>query len=224
MIPWKVLDTAVIPGDGGTLTLFQRGDEYSIRVGNYELMNSRVFGSEEALASLVLDRLATKEPRVLVGGLGMGFTMMAVLQHAATKAHVVVSELVPEVVKWHRGPLSVVSKGMIDDPRVEIRAVDVAKIIRQEENAFDAILLDVDNGPSALTAKQNDRIYDRNGLAAAKRALRPGGIFAVWSQGPDAKFTRRLAECGFESEEIVAHSRAGKRGPKYLIWLAKVAS
>ncbi|HEX6099454.1 MAG TPA: spermidine synthase [Thermoanaerobaculia bacterium] len=209
MLPWKLLDTATIPGDGGEMRLHRRGDEFSIRVENYELMNSRVHGSEDALASLVCPRVPPNG-RVLIGGLGMGYTLLAMLEGLGPKAEVVVAELVPAVVQWHRGPLAQVSKGALDDPRTVIREADVVRVIG--EGTWDAIALDVDNGPRALTAKGNDRLYDERGLRAIMAALRPKGVLAIWSAGPDAAFTRRLRKLGFAVEE--------KRVRGFLIWLA----
>ncbi len=224
MIPWTLLGSATIPGDGGEMRLYQRGSEFSIRVGAYELMNSRVHGSEDALASLVCERLGdTTSVRILVGGLGMGFTLAAVLQHTGAKSEVVIAELVPTVVAWHRGPLAVVSKGALDDPRVVICESDVAAVIRSERGTFDAILLDVDNGPAGLTSKQNDRLYDAAGLRSAHDALRPGGFLAIWSAGPDERFTKRLRQAGFETEEVRVRGRGAKGGFRYLIWLARRA-
>lgn len=221
MIPWALLDTAAIPGDGGEMRLYQRGAEYSIRVGPYELMNSRVHGSEDALASLVAERIADRErARLLIGGLGMGYTLAAVLRGFGRGSEVVVSELVPAVVAWHRGPLRNVSGDALDDPRVRIREVDVAEILRAEKDAYDAILLDVDNGPAGLTSEKNGWLYSLAGLRAAHAALRAGGMLAVWSAGPDAAFTRRLRQAGFASEEIRVRGRDANRGPRYLIWLA----
>ena len=221
MLPWRLLDTAQIPGEGGELRLYQRGGEFSIRVGGYELMNSRVHASEDALASLACARLADRErARVLVGGLGMGFTLAAVLHETGAKSEVVLAELVPEVVQWHRGPLSEVSNGALDDRRVVIRAADVAEVIRGERNGFDAILLDVDNGPAGLTSERNDRLYSLAGLRAAHTALRAKGVLAVWSAGADPAFTRRLQQAGFRSEEVWVRGR-GKRGSHFLIWLAQ---
>ena len=209
MLPWSLIGTAKIPGDGGELRLHRRGDEFAIRVDNYELMNSRVHGSEDALASLVCPRVPPNA-RVLIGGLGMGFTLMAMLQGLGPRAEVVVAELVPEVVAWHRGPLAQVSKGALDDKRVVIREADVVRVIR--EGTWDAIVLDVDNGPRALTAKGNDRLYDERGLNTIANALRPKGVLAIWSAGPDAAFTKRLRKMGFAVEE--------KRVRGFLIWLA----
>jgi spermidine synthase len=209
MLPWKLLDTATIPGDGGEMRLHRRGDEFSIRVENYELMNSRVHGSEDALASLVCPRVPPNA-RVLIGGLGMGYTLLAMLEGLGPKAEVVVAELVPAVVAWHRGPLAQVSKGALDDPRTVIREADVVRVIT--EGTWDAIALDVDNGPRALTAKGNDRLYDERGLRTIAAALRPKGVLAIWSAGPDAAFTRRLRKLRWTVEE--------KRVRGFLIWLA----
>jgi spermidine synthase len=222
MLPWALRGTAAIPHDGGELTLHQRGSEFSIRVGSYELMNSRVHGSEDALASLVAERLDDPaHARVLIGGLGMGFTLVAMLQSVGATSEVVVAELVPEVVAWHRGILAGVSQNALDDPRVVIREADVARVIRAEPNGFDAILLDVDNGPAALTAKGNEWLYTAQGLRAAYAALRPRGILAVWSAGSDAAFTRRLQQTGFATEEVPVRGRGAKGGSRFLIWLAR---
>jgi spermidine synthase len=221
MIPWSLIGTARIPGDGGEMRLHRRGSEYSIRVGIHELMNSRVHASEDALASLACERIAARpRPRVLIGGLGMGFTLIRVLADLGPDSAVVVSELVPEVVSWHRGPLADLSGNALDDPRVTVREVDVARVISAEHNAWDAILLDVDNGPSALTSKQNDRLYAMSGLRAAFAALKPGGILAVWSSGPDPTFTRRLRQTGFETEEVPVRGRDTGKGSRFLIWVA----
>jgi spermidine synthase len=219
MIPWTLLGTAVIPGDGNEMRLYQRGTEYSIRVGAYELMNSRVHASEDALASLVCERIG-KPARVLIGGLGMGFTLAAVLAEVSADSEVVISELVPEVVAWHRGPLRAVSGAALDDRRVTIREEDVGRIIRSSLHAFDAIILDVDNGPRALTSKHNEWLYGIAGLRAAHAALRPRGVLAVWSAGPEPAFTRRLEQAGFSAEEVPVRGR-GTKGARYLIWLAR---
>lgn len=217
MIPWTLLATAVIPGDGGELRLYQRGSEFSIRVENYELMGSRGHGSEDALAELVCKEIGGRG-RFLIGGLGMGFTLIAMLQCVAAKSEVVVAELVPEVVEWHRGPLRVVSGTALDDERVRVRPVDVAHLIKTER--WDAIVLDVDNGPRGLTAKNNDWLYSPNGLQTIWKNLNPGGVLAIWSSGPDAAFTRRLRRSGFDAEEVSV--RGGyKKGARYLIWIAR---
>jgi len=220
MLPWIELDKATIPGDGGELRLKQRGSEFSIMLGANELMNSRLSGSEEALATLSWERIkGRKRPKVLIGGLGMGFTLRAALAVLPDDAEVVVAELVPAVVAWARGPMAEVFKGCLDDPRVAIFEGDVGEAIRAAKAGFDAILLDVDNGPDGLTRKSNDRLYDYGGINAAKAALRGGGVLAVWSSGPDTSFTRRLKDGGFATEAI--STRAGKgRGARHVIWLA----
>jgi len=217
MIPWTLLATATIPGDGGEMRLYQRGSEFSIRVGGYELMNSRAHGSEDALAELVCKEIGGRG-RVLIGGLGMSFTLKAMLQCVTAASEVIVAELVPEVVEWHRGPLRVISGTALDDRRVTIETIDVAAVIRAGQ--YDAIVLDVDNGPAGLTSKHNDWLYSAEGLKVIQAALLPGGVLAVWSSGPDAAFTRRLRQAGFQAEEVVVRSSGGK-GPRYLIWLAR---
>ena len=219
MLPWILLDTAQIPG-GGALRLKRRGCEFSIMLGDNELMNSRLSGSEEALATLSLAKLGQRPtPKILIGGLGMGFTLRAALAALDGPAQVEVAELVPAVVAWARGPMADVFRGCLDDPRVTITEGDVSDIIRARAGACDAILLDVDNGPDGLTLSANDRLYDGPGLAAARAALKAGGVLAVWSSGPDDSFTRRLRNAGFEVEERPV--RAGRaRGARHMIWLA----
>ena len=220
MIPWMQLDTARIP-DGGELRLMQRGAELSIMSGSIELMNSRLSGSEVALASLACARLAGRpKPRMLIGGLGMGFTLRAALSALPKDAGVVVAELVPAVVAWARGPMAQLFEGCLDDPRVAVRETDVAEVIGAARGVFDAILLDVDNGPGGLNRDANDRLYSLVGLAAAKRALKPGGVLAVWSAGRDDGFTRRLRGAGFAAEEVPVRATGGRRGARHVIWLA----
>ncbi len=220
MIPWIHLDSARVPG-GGELRLKQRGSEFSIMLGTNELMNSRLSGSEEALARLACARLGGRPaPHLLIGGLGMGFTLAAALAELPQGARVTVAELVPEVVAWARGPMAGVFEGCLDDPRVTVRETDVAELIRPARAAYDAILLDVDNGPEGLSRKANDALYDHAGLAAARAALRPGGVLAVWSSAPDAGFTRRLGQAGFSVEETRARARRGGGGARHVIWLA----
>jgi spermidine synthase len=221
MLPWLHLDKAAIPG-GGELRLKQRGSEFSIMLGANELMNSRLSGSEEALATLVAERLSgRKHPRILIGGLGMGYTMRAALSAFGPDANIIVSELVPAVITWAKGPMAEVFKNSLNDPRVTIVAEDVADRIKTDRSGFDAILLDVDNGPDGLTKKSNDRLYDAFGLSAALQALRPGGILAIWSAAPDDSFTKRLRRAGFVTEEIRVRASRSKRGAKHMIWLAK---
>ncbi|EAS50543.1 spermidine synthase [Aurantimonas manganoxydans SI85-9A1] len=220
MIPWERLDTAEVPG-GGQLKLSRRGTEYSIMVGTIELMNSRLSGSEEALATLTQERIADRdEAHVLIGGLGMGFTLRAALAVAGPKVRLTVSELVPAIVTWARGPMADLFDGCLDDPRVSISQGDIGELIAAKKEAFDAILLDVDNGPEGLTRRENDRLYDTKGLARTYAALRPGGVLAVWSSGPDSSFTTRLQRTGFAVEEVKVRARQKKRGARHVIWLA----
>jgi spermidine synthase len=221
MVPWEFLDSAPVPGSKGELRLCKRGAEFSIKLDRSELMNSRMHGSEEALAELACARIAgRRRPRVLIGGLGMGYTAAAALQRLGADGRVVVAELVPAVVKWNRGPLADLAGRPLEDERVTVREVDVAKILKSEQQAFDAILLDVDNGPQGLTRKGNDWLYSRPGLNAAFAALRPGGALAVWSAAPDRVFARRLREAGFEVDEVRVRSRGPRKGTRHTIWLA----
>ncbi len=220
MIPWEHLAAAQIP-DGGELRLMRRGAELSIMSGSTELMNSRLSGSEKALASLAIERLGGRsKPQILIGGLGMGFTLRAALADLPKEAAVVVAELVPAVVAWARGPMAGLFEGCLDDPRVSVREADVALVIGEARGGFDAILLDVDNGPGGLNREANDGLYSPAGLAAAKRALRPGGVLAVWSGGRDDGFTRRLRSAGYAAEEVQVRATGGKRGARHVIWLA----
>ncbi|MFO1134510.1 MAG: spermidine synthase [Rhodoblastus sp.] len=224
MIPWVHIDTADIPGGEGTLRLKRRGTEFSIMLGDNELMNSRLSGSEQALATLACERLQGRPaPRLLIGGLGMGFTLRAALDKLGPQADVVVAELVPAVVAWARGPMAEVFKGSLDDPRVTIREADVGALIEAGRGGWDAILLDVDNGPDGLTRESNDRLYSAGGLRSAFAALRPGGLLAVWSSGPDAAFTKRLKQAGFAVEEVRARANGKGGGARHVIWIAAKA-
>lgn len=221
MIPWVMLDTATVPGGRDELRLMQRGAEYAIMLGRTELMNSRRGGSEEALARLACERIAGRErPSVLIGGLGMGFTLRAALAALGARARIVVAELVPSVVAWARGPLAPVFGPCLEDARVAVQEIDVADLIGSASAAYDAILLDVDNGPDWLTHEGNEGLYDRQGLEAARRALRPGGVLAVWSAGPDWNFTQRLRKAGFAAEEINVRERGAQGGARHVIWMA----
>lgn len=220
MKPWIHLDTALMPDGGGELRLMRRDTEFSIMAGSIELMNSRLSGSEEALATLAWGRLAGRPaPRVLIGGLGMGFTLRAALAVLPADARVTVAELVPEVIAWAQGPLAQVFKGCLEDPRVSVHTGDVGPLIAQAPAAWDAILLDVDNGPEGLTRKANDALYDLPGLARARTALTPGGVLAVWSSAPDEGFTRRMKRSGLATEEKRVPARKGGRGARHVIWL-----
>ena len=221
MLPWIELDKAIIPGDGGELRLKQRGSEFSIMLGANELMNSRLSGSEEALAELACDRLAgTVAPHVLIVGLGMGFTLRAALARLGPGAVVTVAELVPAVIAWARGPMAELTAGCLDDPRVRLILGDVGDAIDAGKSGYDAILLDVDNGPDGLTRAGNDGLYSHFGLAAAKAALKPGGILAIWSAAEDKAFARRLGSAGFAVEEVAVRARQNGKGPRHIIWFA----
>jgi spermidine synthase len=223
MIPWTLLDTAALPG-GGDLRLKRRGSEFSIMLGSNELMNSRLSGSEEALATLACARLReVATARILIGGLGMGFTLRAALPVLGPGAAIEVAELVPAVVAWARGPMAEVFGGCLDDPRVTITVSDVGPVIASAASHYDAILLDVDNGPDGLTIPGNDGLYSEAGLHAARNALRPGGVLAVWSQGPDRRFTARLKQGGFKVEEETVRAHKGRSGARHVIWLATKA-
>ncbi|MCU7861023.1 MAG: hypothetical protein KZQ86_14600 [Candidatus Thiodiazotropha sp. (ex Lucinoma kastoroae)] len=222
MNPWVLIDSTQVPGNGGELRLYQRDGDFSIKIaGHGELMSTRVHGSEDALAERTCSRLTDCiKPRLLIGGLGMGFTLAAALRSAGDQAQVVVAELVPAVVAWNRGPLGEHAGHPLQDQRVSVREVDVARILKAEQQAFDAILLDVDNGPEGLTRKENDWLYSMNGLNAAYAALRPQGVLAVWSASPDRVFNQRLRKVGFEVDEIRVRAR-GSKGARHIIWFAK---
>jgi spermidine synthase len=221
MIPWEKIDAAAIPGTGDELRLMRRGKEFSIMLGTNELMNSRLSGSEAALATLAAKKIEkVAKPVVLIGGLGMGFTLRAALAVLGSKAHVVVAELVPAVVAWARGPMAEIFGESLNDPRVDIRDVDVAQLIERHPGTFDAILLDVDNGPEGLTRKANDALYDVPGLRRAITALRRGGVLAVWSSGPNAKFSKRLREAGFAANEVAVRATGKGGGARHVIWIA----
>lgn len=219
---YKLLDTALIPGDGGELRLFEVGDQYVIKLTGIggDLMSTRAHGSEDALAEIACRKIAQRpQPRVLIGGLGMGFTLASALRHLGETARVVVAELVPGVVEWNRGPLGAKAGNPIQDKRATVREMDVAIILREETQAYDAILLDVDNGPAGLTHKANDWLYSLEGLERCKQALRPGGVLAVWSAGPDRDFTARLKKAGFKVEELRVYAH-GNRGTRHTLWMA----
>lgn len=221
MVPRKLIATAQVPGGDEPLRLWRRGAEYSIMLGTNELMNSRLSGSEEALATIAQAQVAgVAAPRVLIGGLGMGFTLRAALKAFGANAAITVAELVPEIVGWARGPMAHLHEGTLDDPRVTICIDDVGALIRAARADFDAILLDVDNGPDGLSRDGNDSLYTAAGLAETHKALRPGGVLAVWSSGPDARFTARLRKAGFAVNEQIVRARASGGGSRHTIWFA----
>lgn len=221
MIPRELLATAAVPGGGGELRLFRRGDEFTIMLGSDELMNSRRTGSEEALAAYAAEALGGRpKPRILIGGLGLGFTLRTALVAFGKDAAIDVAELVPEVVEWARGPLAGVFGDSLADPRTTIIVDDVAAVMAAASGRYDAILLDVDNGPAGLTRPQNDRLYGSLGLAAARRALRPRGVLVVWSAQADDRFTGMLRRAGYSAMMSSARNHNG-RGAKHTIWIAK---
>jgi spermidine synthase len=223
MIARELLGTAQVPG-GAELRLFSHGRDFMIVLGQNELMSTRMRGSEEALATMTLARLTAPAPRLLIGGYGMGFTLRAALA-AHPRARLTVAELVPEIVAWARGPMAELTAGCLDDPRVSLRMGDVSAFIDDAADGtsetYDAILLDVDNGPDALVHEQNRRIYAFAGLRAAKAALAPGGVLAIWSAGRDPAFTRRLEKAGFGVEEVEVRARPNNKGPRHVIWFAR---
>ena len=220
MLPWLHLDTAKIPG-GGELRLMRRGSDFVIKLGSNELMNSRLTATEQALATIACDKIRTRaRPNILIGGLGMGFTLRAALIVLGPQAQITVAELVPEVVAWARGPMAQLFGDSLIDPRVGIREADVGDLIRASRSEYDAILLDVDNGPNGITRESNDRLYDSKGLAAAYTALSPRGVLAVWSSTPDAKFTARLRKADFEVTENPVRAKGPQGGAQHFIWTA----
>ncbi len=222
MIPRRLIDTAAVPMTGEELRLYQRGAEYSIWIGQMQLMSSAVHGSEERLAEFACRALAgMRTPRILIGGLGMGFTLAAALRELGAGARVTVAELIPAVVAWNRGPLADLAGNPLADPRVMVRECDVALVLRESERSFDAILMDVDNGPEGATREENDWLYGISGLGAAYSALRARGVLAVWSAHPDRGFTKRLRQIGFRVEELPARASGGRKGARHLIWLAR---
>jgi spermidine synthase len=225
VIPWILVEVARLRGDEGELLLYRRGGEFSMRIGTHELMNSRVHGSEDVLGKLACARIADRPlPQVLIGGLGMGYTLSAALRGLGAQAKVTVAELIPAVVAWNRGFLGDLAGHPLRDDRVTVREVDVAQIVREERRAYDAILLDVDNGPRGLTRKGNDRLYRQGGLKAIFSALRPQGVLAVWSAGPDQVFSDRLRKIGFQVEEARVRARGAAGGARHTIWIAQRAA
>ena len=220
MTPRELIDTATVPG-GAELRLFRRGGDFMIVLDRNELMSSRMSGSEEALAELTCERLRGRAaPHLLIGGYGMGFTLRAALAALGPRARVTVAEIVPEIIAWARGPMADLAAGGLDDPRVAVVERDVAALIGEGRGGYDAILLDVDNGPDGLSRTGNDRLYSLAGLAAARAALKPGGLLTIWSAAPDAAFRRRLGQAGFAVEERAVRARSNGKGPRHVIWIA----
>jgi spermidine synthase len=225
MIPREHIGTARVP-DGEELRLFRHGRDFIIVLDRNELMNTRMSGSEQALATMTVERLASRTggrqaAHLLIGGYGMGFTLRAALGVLGPDASVTVAELVPEIIDWARGPMAEVTAGCLDDPRVVLVKDDVAMLIDAASEGYDAILLDVDNGPDGLTRRENDSLYSPRGLQAARLALAPGGILAVWSAHRDPAFTRRLREAGFQVDEVSVRARGNGKGARHVIWFAQ---
>lgn len=217
MTPRELIGVAQVPG-GEPLRLFRRGGDFMIVLDRNELMSSRMSGSEEALAVLTLERLASDAPHLLIGGYGMGFTLRAALARISGEARATVAELVPDIIEWARGPMAELAAGCLDDPRVEVVMDDVGAVIARGRATYDAILLDVDNGPDGLTRLDNDRLYTMRGLEKARLALKPGGVLAVWSAAPDERFKRRMGDAGFAVEEVAVRARSNGKGPRHVIW------
>jgi spermidine synthase len=221
MTPWKPLDRARVPGAKSELVLYQRGDEFAIRVDGRALMNSRLYASEDELAVRTCARLKGRtRPRVLIGGLGMGYTLATALARLGARAEVVVAELVPSVVVWNQTHLGHLAGHPLRDRRVSVREEDVGRVIRSEPGGYDAILLDVDNGPEGLTRESNARIYGEEGISEATAALRAGGVLAVWSAGANRAFVARLRRAGLEVDEVSVRSRGLRGGARQTLWFA----
>lgn len=224
MKPWQILAEAEAP-DGEALVLSRRGHEFLIRAGGHDLMSSRDDLSARALAEIGCSALAEAglpaTPRVLIGGLGMGFSLAAALERLPANATVEVAELVPAVVEWNRGPLAELAGAPLDDPRTRVLVGDVAELIAAARARWDAVLLDVDNGPDALAHEQNAALYRREGLRHAHRALRPGGIYGVWSYSDQGSFARTLEAAGFAASVVPVANRGRNRGRRHFIWLGR---
>jgi spermidine synthase len=221
MTPWELLGKVSTPGSAEVLTLHRRGGEFVIKVDGHLLMTNLTHASEDALAAIGCARIAgVRAPSVLIGGLGMGFTLAAALGRLGPDARLFVAELVPAVVEWNRGPLSHLAGHPLRDRRVTVIQQDIAAILRTERGAYDAILQDVDNGPEGLTLKANDWLYSEAGLKAAASALRPNGVLALWSAKPNREFVKRLRKTGFDVQEIPVRSRERHRGAHHIVWTA----
>jgi spermidine synthase len=221
MTPRELLGTATVPGGHEELRLFRRGEDFMIVLDRNELMSSRMSGSEEALAVMAIERLRGRAaPGILIGGFGMGFTLRAALAAAGPDAQMTVVELVPEIIDWARGPMAAMTGGCLDDPRTALRIGDVGDAIGTASGDYDAILLDVDNGPDGLTRRANNGLYSSRGLAAAKSALKAGGVLAIWSAAPDKPFARKLSDAGFIVDEVAVRARSNGKGAKHVIWFA----
>ncbi|MDQ6973423.1 MAG: hypothetical protein Q9M10_00950 [Mariprofundaceae bacterium] len=216
---WALLAQTKVDGEAHDMRLYQRGDEFSIKTGYSELMNSRMHSSEDLLAELGCRALKQgQKARLLIGGLGMGYTLASALKHAPDDAEMIVAELVPAVVEWNRSFLSHLANNPLKDKRVNVYEGDVGALIQSDLTGFDAILLDVDNGPDGLTRQENSALYSSNGLKKAWHALRPDGVLAVWSAFPEPRFSKKMKQAGFQTEEVACRAH-GQRGSKHIIWL-----
>jgi len=224
MLKRELIDTSQID-DGELLELFSHGRDFMIVLGRNELMSTRMRFSEEQLAEMTLDRLDKSAPRILIGGYGMGFTLRAALARLPVNAEVVVAEISEKIVEWAQGPMADLTSDTMSDPRLDLKICDVAALIDDANDGtfekFDAILLDVDNGPDGMVRADNNRIYSRTGLGKARDALVPGGIVSVWSAAPDHGFRRRMKEAGLEVEEVGVRSRPNNKGAHHVIWFGR---
>jgi spermidine synthase len=221
VIARELIDTASAPG-GADLRLFRHDRDFMIVVGGNELMSTRRWGSEVALAEMAIDRLGdAPAAHVLIGGYGMGFTLRAALARLGARARVTVVELVPSIIEWARGPMAELTAGCLDDPRLALEIGDVGEAIVEGPGLYDAILLDVDNGPDGLVREDNNVLYTSRGLRAARAGLRPGGVLAIWSAAPDPAFRRKLEKAGFQVDEVKVAARSNGKGGKHTIWFAQ---
>jgi spermidine synthase len=221
MVPWKLMGRAPVPGEGPELVLYSRGEEYSIRVGAAELMNSRVYSRDDELSKLGCQRIRErKKARVLIGGLGMGYSLVTALNNLGPDAEVVIAELVPGLVQWNRDVFGHLAGHPLGDRRTTLREADVGTVIREQTRAYDAILLDVDNGPNGLTRRANDWLYSDAGITLARDALRPDGVLGYWSASPDRAFVKRLHRASLLVEELEVRAQNRGRGARITLWLA----
>jgi spermidine synthase len=221
MIPRKLLDCAQTPDKSGELRLHQRGEDFFISFDGKELMNSRMHGSEELLAELACKPIANRpKARVLIGGLGLGYTLAAALAILRDDAAAIVAELVPAVVRWNRTVLGHLAGHPLNDSRVAVQEHDVCVLLKNEQAGYDAVMLDVDNSPDSMTQKSNDWLYSRAGLPVVYMALRHRGVLTVWSAGPDSGFSQRLRAAGFSVQTKNVSARGGGKGGRHTIWVA----
>lgn len=218
MLQSQTIDSARVAG-GSEFVLARHDDEWIVRVDGRTLMSSRLHDSEEAMAEHALERCDDPES-VLVGGLGLGFTLRAVLDRVGPETRVTVAELVPQLVSWNRTHLVELHDHALEDPRCEVVVGDVLETIRPASRAFDVILLDVDNGPVALSSEGNQRLYNDAGVRSCYQALRPGGVLAVWSAGPNARFEKRMASAGFIVDVLRVAARRGS-GARHVIFIGE---